>query len=445
MARVVQRRGGPPYLLILFVILTVLAAALAVVFYMQGDKEEQRNVEQAKEIRELKSDVQTLRKDKAQLAEMILGVTGQNASVEQINKDFEQLMQLEALEGENYISLAAPLRDLNEQIASREARIKELEGQVSSLRSDLQARSDAFDKARAKIKGELEAVQARLEATEARQSKALAEREKEHQKTVEQLRDDLNEKNKRISVLSEEKKDLDLKIQEKDATIEELRRRIAKMKPETSPGELLLREADGKVVLARPEEKLCYINLGREDNIKPGLTFSVYSPQTGVPESGEPIAKLQVVAVGEKTSQCRITQVNKGEAVTQGALVANMIYGGTRGYAFFVDGAFDLYGDGRPDPMAARQVRKLIEDFGGKVVDSIDIGTDFAVLGSPPPLPPKPEEGDVDAWPVYNRKLQEYNEYRESVRAATAMNVPILDTERFLALSGYVPRKRLDQ
>jgi len=79
----------------------------------------------------------------------------------------------------------------------------------------------------------------------------------------------------------------------------------------------------------------------------------------------------------------------------------------------------------------------MITRFGGKVVQELDFKTDFVVLGEEPMKPPKPQAGsDATAEKVYSEKLKEWERYQAIRDAANNMKIPILNTNRFLAMVG---------
>ena len=86
----------------------------------------------------------------------------------------------------------------------------------------------------------------------------------------------------------------------------------------------------------------------------------------------------------------------------------------------------------------------LIKRSGGKIVQDVGIDTDFVIMGHQPPEPPNPGiEADPTVIRVYDEKMDIYTHYRNVIRQAEALHVPILNTNRFLERIGYVPIKRL--
>ena len=102
-----------------------------------------------------------------------------------------------------------------------------------------------------------------------------------------------------------------------------------------------------------------------------------------------------------------------------------------------------LPAEGRADPEAWRKIHKFIESFGGKVEDKVSVTTDFVIMGAEPMTPPKPSEDQPAAWMAYNTLLKRVRDYQSVKTAAESLRIPVLNTNRFLAFTGYVPRRRL--
>ena len=57
---------------------------------------------------------------------------------------------------------------------------------------------------------------------------------------------------------------------------------------------------DGKVILVDDSAGVIRINLGADDRVYRGLTFSVYDKAAGIPRDGKPKAEVEVFAVDQK-------------------------------------------------------------------------------------------------------------------------------------------------
>ena len=200
----------------------------------------------------------------------------------------------------------------------------------------------------------------------------------------------------------------------------------------------------GKIRKVFADHPVCFIPLGSKDRVVRGMTFRVYDP-AGIPQDGSGYkASLTVTKVLDYVSQCRIEAVDKASPVTVGDLFANVAFDPTHTSTFVVEGEFDLFGSGRASALGTQQVKDVIKRSGGKVSDKLTVRTDYIVIGEEPVIPQTPEEDAPEAVrQAYNERKATAKRYQDVLDQASKMNIPILNTKRFLALTGYDPRKTL--
>ncbi len=200
-------------------------------------------------------------------------------------------------------------------------------------------------------------------------------------------------------------------------------------------------KADGKIILVNAPEEIVHINLGSDDRIYRGLTFSVYDQHVPIPKDGKPKAEIQVYDVSPKTSVARIVRSEIKRPILTDDPIANLIWDSEKTNVFAVAGDFDLNGDGEIDYEGADKIKALIQKWGGQVADSVTIDTDFVVLGSAPQVLPKPTREQIDVDPMANEKyeasLQVLEKYKNVQAQATSLSIPVFNTERFLYRIGY--------
>jgi hypothetical protein len=240
----------------------------------------------------------------------------------------------------------------------------------------------------------------------------------------------------------------DKDLMQRDAKIEELNQTVIKMRRDrgVDPALSMTNQPDGKIVRLDADSGTCYINLGKNNHITPGLTFSVYSARPGIPQDGKGKAKIVVKQVFPDSSECSVVDSAKDDPVVEGDLVGNVAYNASRTYSFVVEGDFDLYGEGKPDPLSNRLVRNMIERMGGKLNEAVTIDTDFVVLGEEPARPAQKPANDAPAseWELYRQKMSKYDEWKNVQAAAATLQIPLLNTNRFLALTGSSPKRRTE-
>jgi hypothetical protein len=209
-----------------------------------------------------------------------------------------------------------------------------------------------------------------------------------------------------------------------------------------------VRQADGAIIRV-PSTTVCYINLGSGDHLPAGTTFEVYDKAEGVPglgkdglgENNMPIGKasIEVVRVGQNSSECRIVHLQPGATLAEGDIIANLVYDRNTTFNFFVYGNFDVDGNGIWTAQEADVVKSLVTRWGAKVVDKIAVNTDFAVLGQEPVVPVFTKEDLQDPVNVdkLNRALASLKAYQDIVNQAATLHIPVMNQNRFMYYIGY--------
>ena len=103
-------------------------------------------------------------------------------------------------------------------------------------------------------------------------------------------------------------------------------------------------ETDGKVILIDNQAKIVHINLGSEERIYKGLTFSVYDKNIPIPRDGRGKAEIEVYNVGDSVSAARIIRSDAKNPIVVDDLVANLIWSDKKMNSFVIAGDFDIEG-----------------------------------------------------------------------------------------------------
>ena len=225
--------------------------------------------------------------------------------------------------------------------------------------------------------------------------------------------------------------------------IEGLTRRLKGIRVESN--ESTIQKADAKIVRV-PDNQSVVIDLGLGDQIVQGMTFEVYDWQAGVPALGDGMregdmpkgkASIEVIRMGPGYSECRVIRRTPGYGLVVGDLAVNLVYDATQKYNFVVYGDFDLNNDGKASPGDADVIKRLITQWGAKVVNEVNINTDFVVMGVEPKAEPIGNDDDAIVRQQKLEAQQALERYLETRRQATALNIPILNQNRFLNFVGY--------
>ncbi len=200
-------------------------------------------------------------------------------------------------------------------------------------------------------------------------------------------------------------------------------------------------QPDGNVSLVNQAAGVIYIDLGSDDRVYQGLTFSVYDRSAGIPRDGKPKAQVEVFAIEKKCSAARLLSSDPKNPITTGDLVANLIWDPAKQNQFIVVGDFDLDGDGKPDFDGVTKIEALIQRWGGAVSKEVTPLTDYLILGTEPPLltqpTPEAQTADPTAMEKYNAAKAKNDQYNQIRQAAEKLCVPVFNYNRFLYFTGY--------
>jgi len=275
--------------------------------------------------------------------------------------------------------------------------------------------------------------------------------QKGHSTALTALEDDLNEEQ---ALREQREKELGLERQRNM----ELTAQLAAFRS-TGAETSILQIKDGQIVRLVPTSDVVYVNLGRRDGVKPGMTFSVYSPVGGIPFDGKGKGAVEITNPFETTSECRVTRRTRGRPILRNDVIANPVFDKSKRFRFAVVGDFDLDFDGIVEDPGGRRVALLIEHCGGKVVAQVDTRTDFVVMGAPPPMArgaveaERAEVGESEVEPetaegaeATEERANEATRAEETAKAsqrfeaarreATSLSIPILTRTRFLHFMG---------
>jgi hypothetical protein len=299
------------------------------------------------------------------------------------------------------------------------------------------------------------------EANAQKEEELLAEKDK-LQKLVDSIRSDYEELKVLLRQNTEQQvKTLMAQLEEATANQTELTDRLERTRAELTDTQKLMRIAqeqvnsikpppdpnnpaykpDGKIILIDDQAKVVHLNIGSNEHVYPGLTFSVYDRGSLVSEDGKGKAEIKVFDVAETYSAAHITKSELKRPILQGDTVANLIWDGEKTNIFVIIGDFDLDKDGMFDYNATEKIKGRIESWGGKVDDDVSIHTDFIVLGEQPQLGSRPSLEDLDIDPMamekYENSLQRLNHYNDVLDRAKTLWIPVLRYDKFLDFIGY--------
>jgi hypothetical protein len=210
----------------------------------------------------------------------------------------------------------------------------------------------------------------------------------------------------------------------------------------------MIRAADARITQVAPDS-ICYIDLGYGDHLMPGLTFEIYDRVDGIPPLGDGMSKedlpkgkasIEVLNVGQNSSQCRVIRVTQGQTLSQGDLCANLVYDRNIKPVFYVYGKFDTDQNNVATDQETENIKNLIQRWGGRLSDKLNIDVDYVIMGKEPTLPNYTKE-DIEQSPVAKQRMDEANAalkaYDEVRGQASTMHIPVMNQNRFLYYTGF--------
>ena len=373
-------------------------------------------------------------------------ITGRELPPEGVNREVQLAMQA-ATSANAPVGRAAPLTDVVKSMAGR---LTQVQQELAKAQQDLDAAKKETERTIAERAKLLADKDRQLAEIEARVGGSLAElatyrtgvgnRVSAIEQTTTQALAQAQEANAQLGAQVNTANATIAKLQ-KDLT--DVTQRLRGIRPGTN--EPTIQKADGKIARV-PDNDTVVIDLGLGDQIVQGMTFEVYDWQAGVPALGDGMragdmpqgkASIEVIEMGPGFSRCRVIRRTPGYGLVVGDLIVNLVYDSTQKYSFVVYGDFDLDNNGQAAPGDADVIKRLVTQWGGKVVNEVNINTDFVVMGVEPTAEPI---GNDDDAIVRQQKLEAQaalDRYLATRRTAEQLNIPILNQNRFLNFVGY--------
>ncbi len=465
-----QQSSAMLYSVVTFVGLFVVATALAVIFYVKFEDQSRKAQEAQRNLAEMVTNgdwrdrgkiIGSLKTGQTYIGQMVdyldkavavilgplgsLGDTSAEVKIETVDKKIADVLRLAGEHfGQNIDPNTAGLVPIAEKLKAELDRTMEGRANFAQQLAELRQR---FDDAMAE--------------TQKKEKQLEDEKEKYHQQMTEvtQKYDELKQlmaktSEERVGLLSNQleqetanhKRTNDelLKTQAElnmaRDRMERALKELQQIKP-SADNEVAAYQPDGNVILIDDQASAVFLNIGSDDHVYPGLTFSVYDRNAPMPRDGKGKAEVEVFSVTEKVSSARIIQSQKKNPIAVNDIVANLVWDSNKTNIFVVAGEFDLDGNGAIDRNSVDKIKTLVVKWGGKVADDVSFDTDFLILGAQPQVPPKPTPEELDANPMANEKydaaMQRFNRYKEAQDTAQKLMVPVFTYDRFLYFIGY--------
>ncbi len=457
MARVVQQRTGPSYLylVVVFVFIALISLGLAIWMYLNASETSKTLADTETKLKALASSsemsgdsiekmmdqfrrsrktvVRQLLNEQDELTKLITGnQTTPAAALAQAKTALDKPDSKESLVPE-LLDLAAQLKKLGELAAQQKALLGQKQQELASKDQAMDELDKTKEQQLAELRAKVQQMDGGLQQMDSRYKADLDQAQKDWERKRQELNINISKVTRTALKLEDEVKRLRKRVEEllviiRKATAGEGEAKVA-LKP------------DAKILKVSTQGDVCYISIGALDRVTTGLTFSVYPP-SGVTDDGQGKATIRVTSVLKNTSECRVVSVAKGETISLDDPVANVAFDPTQTFTFAVEGQFDLYGMGRATSEGAEDTKAMIRRAGGIIADEINVETDFIVMGAEPTRPAKPEPtAGAQEWQVYREQLKVSDRYADVLSKAEDMQIPVFNTNKFLAFMGYTPSK----
>ena len=440
--------------LIIAVVVALIATVAAFIIYRQDGQNQVRYLQ----IEQEKSSVQTVNETLRRELEAIKGKAGSNASDSGINDPVpgtvlgELQAKIDALntnQGEtNLVQVAENLDTLltAERKKAAEQSLVEagLRQQINALNSKYAKESQQFADARTAAVTDRGKVQ--MDADE---------RVQQEQTRRQQIEDQLASVKAELEEVKEQganrEATLQDQIQELVATNKRLLRQLQAQETESFP------TPDGEIVNLQRSTDTVYLNIGARQNLRPGVTFSVYDKDKVGANGGDISAKkgsIEVVSVKDTISEARITEVVTLEPLSVGDKIFSQAWSPGRRSKFAFVGMIDLDGDGNYTGERSR-LRRILDDNNAEIsvyidddgnwvdgdadaaVDQpLDVDTEMLVLGY------IPDPSDVTD-PARKAAFTKMRQHLVEIRSQAERNgIDVKNLKTFLDLIGHTSSRR---
>jgi hypothetical protein len=342
---------------------------------------------------------------------------------------------------------------LVDSITALTTTLKARKAEVDALKADRDTVAAAQKKKDADTANQLDAMNKTIDGIRAEQAAAVAQVSTVSAGKDDQIKQIQGQSDDQAKVANDAQVKLQTQVTDGQRKIEALEKQLAVLNDRlgtlrVDPTRPILSQGDGHVVRV-PGGPNVFIDLGYGDHITPGLTFEVYDKLTGIPPAGDPTnddnlpvgkASIEVTNVGATSSECRVTKTEPGTAISEGDIIANLVYDKNTKYNFVVFGNFNLAHTGTAEPQDAEVIKRLITQWGGTVVTDINVNTDFVILGAEPEIPSFTKDelaNDPLIKAKYDQAVADAGAYDDIKEKALGLRIPILNQNRFLYLCGY--------
>jgi hypothetical protein len=456
------------YTLITFVGLFIVATTIAVIYYVDAEDKKTRLADMQNQIDDLadssernalgtvvgtkasrKSWLGTMVEHLDRTTSLIVGGVPETTSAEAKMNDVNTKVGRVLQSAQVHINIAEPnttglvqiIGDLTAELENTKKAKLATQKDLDDQRAKFESASQASSEREQIIQDEKNKLQEQVNKIQADYNDLQVRLEQSTEEQVDTYRNQLEEARANLKALNDTLLKTQAQLKMSEDIMKRAQQEVMDIKPPPDH-EVLAHRADGKIILIDNQAKVVHLNIGSNQHVYRGLTFTVYDRSGAIPKDGKGKAEIEVYDVADTYSAARIIRSEATKPILDGDIVANLIWNSDKINEFVITGDFDLDNDGNFDFNAIERITALIEKWGGRVADTISIDTDFLLLGRQPQVPtrqPTFEELELDpgAMQRYEALLQRLNHYNQLQRQAQALWIPVFRYERFLYFIGY--------
>ncbi len=311
--------------------------------------------------------------------------------------------------------------------------LKQLNAKVESALAQINATEKALNDEKDIIFQEKVKVVKDYRALEDQRNQAADER-------VDTVKQQLGAERNRARQLNQDLLKNQAELEQSQGKLENALADVRKIEP-IPDRELAAYKPDGKVILIDDATGTVHLDLGSDDRIYRGLTFSIYDRGSSIQKDGQSKAEVEVYGLAKNYSLARIVNPNPRNPIALGDSAANLIWDKTDTKTFVLIGEYDLDKNGVVEAEAPDRIASLIAQWGGKVDAEVSIATDIVIVGNLPRIPEKPSFEDEERNPLARGQYEAAQKKRAHFEAvqeqAKDLMIPMFKYNKFLYLIGY--------
>ncbi|MCH2115224.1 MAG: hypothetical protein MK171_09990 [Pirellulales bacterium] len=341
---------------------------------------------------------------------------------EAFQEDMDRFGGTFAEESHSYQKILHSIFDENRQLEKNESaakdRVKELKSLLLAIEKDKDDQIAEHVKAKNAAIAEQEALRNGFNTAR----EVMTKKSEEMAAELESQRDRINELTSKHAATE---KALSDEVTKLERMVEICKSKLPAPDPYAQP-------ADGEIRWVDQREGKVWINLGEGDQLRPQVTFSVYSGDARDIRASESKGSLEVTRLlSSHLAEARITADEPARPLAVGDKIFSQVWNRGRKVGFAVAGVIDLDGDGSQD---MGQLKSVIAVNGGKVdalpdgkgsVDGeMSVDTRYLVLGNYPEGAHKDHDAARKSWDKMNAD-------------ADALGIETITVDEFLGLLGW--------